>query len=426
MDSMQDANRSLSGRNALLGDRVLISKEVEKSCGVFIDIHSELPLVISYGEIRVLNSNSEDDTDVIGRGGLCFFIDGGYSFGESKWKKRISSISMWLGHDQPEITFFELPFFEYKRFYRQSGQRSYTLHDVEREVRDFFSVWSRSKEKLELRGDEKELTLFIYCEKQIGPILEIKLQTKKDYYAVAAWVILLAANKYIRDDDQARIFEEYWPSCRYYYKPYKPTPTKDESEAQLVNEKEQILSTTYEADLLMREHQSPLPFSRLLLQNCIYYYSEDGKPYCICDINIVNVQYGDGSLQFDCFSRNIEEQLSLNRDFTYAPFLCVTSGNETKLSTISRLGKPFDSYSEKHIRKAECVNAPYNDEYPIVLECRLSKRAGKYPPHFEAIVFKTHIAKSICDKEGSLLLQKAWNHMALEWKYGEEDNKQDE
>ena len=406
----------------LLGKRVKITKEVEEKYGIYIDIHTEIPLVIGYGEVRVFHIYHKTVNYPV-QGGLCFSIsDFYYSSTEGTWIDKPHSISLWLGHRRPKLSFLKTPFTEKQAKPKSRGMGRGSPYAIERELIDFFQTWSKSEKALELRGDEENLRLYVYIEPKYGVVLEIKLLSKRDFYTVAGWFILMAANKYIWDEEQAPIFEEYWPSCRYYR---KPLVSKDTVVKPTDAERNTFLYPTYKEDLSLRENNNPLPFNRLLMLPFIGYYDENGEPQFYGNANIVNVQYDDGILKFDSFSDDTTKLMNSIHDFSFSPIQVIVEEKGEKADGLSYLQDDPTKTNKIDSEKAELVNAPYYTELPIVLECRLFKREGQHYSHFEAIVFKTRISKAVCDEEGKINMIKACPHMIWIQKMKSEENKSD-
>lgn len=387
--------------NHFLGNRIIITKEIEKKYGVYIDIYSKYPLVIGYGEVTIIN-NDEASMHHTASGGLCFSIE---SFGSRK--DRFHPIFLCGTHCTPRLSFFETPF-------SQSHQSNHTsLLIVNQRINTFFSEWSRSKESTEIRGNEDDLTLFIYGNQFERSILQIKVLSAKDYYTVAAWFILVEANKHIRDVEKAPIFEMYWPDCSYYIK-----TELNYSDCSTVtgNKKRSIVSEDPESDLQKRERISPLGFNHLLIIHTIGYYNTDGIPSFSGDANIVNVTYEDGILKFDIVGGDLVNKIDFVNDFTFFPLLYVLKnddeGNMNKyLGDVSQDNGKDDDIP---FSKAETVNAPYMKVWPFFLECRLYKSEGTIHKQIEASVFKTYISKDVLNKDGDLDLRRTINQMILE------------
>ena len=412
MDSSYCIDGLTTTDKSRLGDYVIITKEIEENYGVFIDLHSEIPLAIGYGEVDLISSDSKKKIDPAW-GGLCFSINAGYSYLDGELKKRLSAISIWgiIGH-RPEISVFESPFSATQQHApNHYGLGCYISATAETRVNEFFSEWSKNNGELELRGDIENQILYIYLEPTDETHIEIKLFSKKDYFTLAAWFILLAANKHFSGDEQAPTFEQYWPTCRYYNKPVSKTQRLDELNT---NAKDGFLYSTYAEDLSKREAYSPLPFRRLLLQPVIGYYDENGESCFFGDSNIVNIFFGDGILRFNTLNDRVAERFDSIRDFSLSPGIIVVKGEGDNGLAITHLGDTQIKTDDKQIKKTRIVNAPYYQNAPIVLECRLYKLEGFIQPQFEAVVFKTHISESVCDKNGKLDLAKAWGEMTWE------------
>ena len=387
--------------NHFLGNRIIITKEIEKKHGVYIDIYSKHPLMIGYGEVTISN-NDETSMHNTTSGGLCFSIEG-YGSREDQFH----SIYLCGTHCNPRLSFFKTPFSQS----HQSNHSSSLI--VNQRINTFFSEWSRSKELTEIRGNEDDLTLLIYGNQLERSILQIKVLSVKDYYTVAAWFILVEANKHIRDVDKAPVFEMYWPDCSYYIE-----MELNDSDRSTVTEKNKrnIVSEDPESDLQKRERISPLGFNRLFIIHTIGYYNADGIPSFPVDANIVNVTYEDGILKFDIVGGDLVNKIDSIKDFTFSPLLWVLKNDDEDIMNkyLGDVSQDNDGDDGIPFSKAETVNAPYLEVWPFFLECRLYKSEGTIHKQIEASVFKTYISKDVLNEDGDLDARKTLNQMAWE------------
>ena len=280
--------------------------------------------------------------------------------------------------------------------------------------RFIFSAWSSSKELSEIRGNVDDLTLFIYGSQSGDSILQIKLLSVNDYYTVAAWFILVEANKYFKEDEQIPVYEVYWPDCRYYHKKEKAVdPRKPYAEKK---EQTRYYPLDIDEEHKKRESASPIGFTRLLLSHLFGFYDENGNPKFLSDANVVNVRFGDGFLMFDVVNSDAGKKIELVRDFTFSPVLYVVKNNETncKVNYLGDASSDEENHDGNTILKAETVDAPYLSVWPLFFECRLYSRKGEYQTHYEASIFKTYLSRGVLNEKRELDMKKLWNQMTWE------------
>ena len=397
-------------------DKMFISETIEDKYGIYIDTHTEVPLTIGYGEVAVLDSDLVRETTPV-CGGLCFSIEKRFSSEHS-----FHPIMYWSTLSTPNLSFFNTPFTSAQQHDRNAFARQYSRYnsistDSNSKIWKFFSSWSRSKNSFLLCGKEEDLTLHVHGDDSGTSVLEIKLLSARDYYTVAAWFVLVEANKYIMAEDQAPIFEDYWPTCRDYYKPINTSEeepqTSPKSHSAELFKKNNLTLYGSEEDLLYRESSSPLPFTHLITTNMIGYYDEDRNPCFFSDVNIVNTEYGDGVLRFEIVSDNCANKFNAIRDFTFSMYLIIVHGNGNEITKSIYLGDESQDESDD-ILTAETVNAPYASKMPIVLECKLYKREKGITSKYEASVLKTRINEAALDENGKLNVKKAWPLMTWE------------
>lgn len=398
MDSIENSDKKTKAFALDHTSRILITKELEQRYGVYIDIYSEIPLTVGYGEVYIVDSKLYS-YDLPICGGLCFAIEC-YSYKE-RFHTESQSISL-ASLGNPYLRLFEIP----------SHDEQYNNHyDRKRDekIDEFISCWWKTKEDFDLFGNEEELSLYICSDALRERILKIKMFSKRDYYTVAAWFILMEAKKARTREKEADVFEKYWPSCRYYFK-----PLKKEDETKKEKAEDVVLFSDLSTDCILREEISNLPFNRLGLAAFIGYYNENGESSFSVDVNILNIQYRDGFIRFQVINTDLKQKIDSIRDFTLAPVLFVEKENEKKIGkTTKRIGG-IDLASDNAIKEADIIDAPYYHMLPIVLECRLFKREGKYPFDYEASVFKTHISKTVIGNNGEVDMKKAWGSMTYE------------
>ena len=401
MDSIKNAENADQKTKAFALDqtsRISITKELEQSYGVFIDIYSKIPLTVGYGEVYIVDSNLYS-SDLPICGGLCFAIEC-YSYKE-RFHTESQSISL-ASLGDPYLRLFELP----------SRDERYNNHydrKRDKKIDEFISRWWKTKDDFDLFGNEEELSLYICSDTVRERILKIKLFSKRDYYTVAAWFILMETKKARSLEKEADIFETYWPSCQYYHK-----PLKKEDETKKEKTEDVVFFSDLSTDCILREEICKLPFYRLGLAVFIGYYNENGVPSFFANVNIVNIQYRDGFIRFQVTNSDLKQRIDSIRDFTLAPVLLVEKENEKKIGkTTERIGG-IDLASDNAIKEADIIDAPYFHMMPIVLECRLLKREGKYYFDYEASVFKTHISKTVIGNNGEVDMKKAWGSMTYE------------
>lgn len=391
MDSEHD-NRT-DNSVADLGNKthIVITEEIEKKYRIYIDIFSKIPLTIGLGEVSVIDADVKKKRHTA-CGILCFSIEG-YSYKDG-FHKKTESIYHWAFDGSPRLRIIDPPWQDYQ-------PHSYYSTNSE-EIDDFIKYWSQSKDDFSLFGDEEKLSLHVYSDPKCERFLSIKLFSKKDYYTVAAWFILMEAYKKGRSQTESPVFEEYWPSCSHYYKPKKYEPKKEET----------IVFSDSSNDLLMREKISKLPFYRLSMTTLIGYYNDADEPCFFGDVNIVNIMYGDGVIWFSISNKELTEKMDSIREFTLAPVLNITK-SKTESGSIDSVGG-ISLKTNDVVKKAETVSAPYLSMLPIVLECKLNNREGTYIAKYEASIFKTRISPTIIDDNGEINMSKAWSLMTCE------------
>ena len=74
---------SNSINNYPYGDRIIISKEIEVKYGINIEIYSNHPLLIGYGEVTAIYSAEASEFHTAS-GGLCFSLES-YGSGEERF-----------------------------------------------------------------------------------------------------------------------------------------------------------------------------------------------------------------------------------------------------------------------------------------------------------------------------------------------------
>lgn len=384
------------------GDRIIISKEIEDKYGINIEIYSNHPLLIAYGEVTVIYSDETSEYHTAS-GGLCFSLES-YGSGE----ERFHSIFLCGRLCTPRLSFFDTPF-------SQSHQSNcFPSLTATQAIKRFLLNWSRSKEPVEIRGNKDDLILFIFENQSEENFMQIRVLSEKDFYTVAAWFILVEANKHIIEKEKAPVFEMYWPECRYYHKRHEPYNLNEFTAKE--NEQTLILSPDTDNDLSKREAVNPLRFTRLLLSPTIGYYDENETPMFFSDVNIINIRYGDGVIRFDIVNDEVEKKIDSLQEFTFSPVLQIVRCEDVE--RVSRyLGDTLldnQEQSKVYYQKADIVNAPFMSVWPIYLECKLLKREGTFQKHYEASVYKTHISQDILDQNGNIDIKRAWNQLTWE------------
>ena len=136
---------SNSINNYPYGDRIIISKEIEVKYGINIEIYSNHPLLIGYGEVTAIYSAEASEFHTAS-GGLCFSLES-YGSGE----ERFHSIFLCGRLCTPRLSFFDTP------FSRSHQSNSFPSLTATQTIKRFLLDWSHSKEPVEIRGNKDDL-----------------------------------------------------------------------------------------------------------------------------------------------------------------------------------------------------------------------------------------------------------------------------
>ena len=176
--------------NSIDAKPIFISQSIQNELGIFVDIYTEIPFAIGYGEYNILDEYHICPLHPI-HGGLSFYI-GDYNkpcISIAKTKPKA------ITGPNPQVSIFESP---YSRHRFSSKERDYNF---------------RNTKNLQILGNEKTLKIYVFNDSLKKEILEIHLFSKRDYYSVAAWLIVsLSYFNYYLDDKYLKI-REYWPTC---------------------------------------------------------------------------------------------------------------------------------------------------------------------------------------------------------------------
>ena len=177
--------------NQITASPVFISKDIHNRFGLDVDLNSRLPLTVGYGEYSILDYHRVLPARPA-CGGLCFYI-GDY------FKPCISINDYEKMHEilkpTPRLSVFESP---------------YLLNGKSFKGYDFRST-SRVKTIL---GNEDDLILYVFLnELDEERILKLQLFSLKDYYSVAAWLIVTLSYCFCSFDEKYIQINNAWPSC---------------------------------------------------------------------------------------------------------------------------------------------------------------------------------------------------------------------
>ena len=176
--------------NSIDAKPIFISQSIQNELGIFVDIYTEISFAIGYGEYNILDEYHICPLHPI-HGGLSFYI-GDYNkpcISIAKTKPKT------ITGPNPQVSIFESP---YSRHRFSSKERDYNF---------------RNTKNLQILGNEKTLKIYVFNDSLKKEILEIHLFSKRDYYSVAAWLIVsLSYFNYYLDDKYLKI-REYWPTC---------------------------------------------------------------------------------------------------------------------------------------------------------------------------------------------------------------------
>lgn len=168
------------------------------------------------------------------------------------------------------------------------------------------------------------------------------------------------------------------------------------------------IDTVEEQKDYKRKVSSESPFSRLILPYMIGYYNEDNEPALLSDINIVNLLVTGGMLSFEIYNNELAEKLRIVKEFSIAPVLTMTKGNDSSIYS-----RHFKRVSDTHysIDKCTSVNAPYETSAPIVFECSVESVNNDFFPKLIARLHKVSILESSIDCNGEFDICSAWARM---------------
>ena len=178
---------------------ILITKEVQEKYGIYVDINSHIPFSVGYAEYNLLDELLVAPTQSI-CGGLCFYI-GDYYVGINK--ESCNSIADLKSHSimspYPELCVFGSPYIKQGQFRDSFSNKK---HYAFRKMKHF-----------QILGNKKTLKIYVFDNTIKKETLEITLFSKKDYYSVAAWLIVtLAYYNYSAVEKYIKI-RDYWPDC---------------------------------------------------------------------------------------------------------------------------------------------------------------------------------------------------------------------
>ena len=366
--------------DAGIGEPIQITEEIEKEYDLRkINVHSSVPFAVTAKGISIITENGSIDYNPI-TCGLLFAIKNA--------NDQICSISF-----QDKNSRLDLSFYEAEHTFPYADNK----HAVIRGVQQFFSAWQNKHEHYSICGTEEKLILFMCCDAPNHSVLKIELMKKSDYYNVAAWLILAFAHKRgYHDEDQAIIYDKYWPS--------KSTRHQDKT-----------FDFANDEDISKRERLSPLAYSHLLLMHMFGYYDENDNPVFFANDCIINVEFGNGMLNFDFYGDSLKSRFRTMCEFTFSPFFLAAKGSGSQTASYNYIGNT-ECLNEDiaSIQKAETIRAPYSGLNPIVLECKTLKIDESFIfTHVEANVFKTRLSDRIME-DGAVNILKALSYMAWE------------
>ena len=191
-----------------------IPKKIGES-GLLVDFVSQSPLTVGYGEYTVLDRNRVG-TRIIS-GGMCFYLWNYHT-------KQSISLSEYIGFDDSTLvsTCPYLVVFKPPHPFQSSVQ-------VDRDSNHTLRL--RKSGNIDLYTDPVSWIIYIHPHDFGEYIHSIRLFTERDYYAVAAWLIL-ATSPYdpsVSIQSRYRKIKTYWPTCPFLPENKKQTPLQQNS-----------------------------------------------------------------------------------------------------------------------------------------------------------------------------------------------------
>lgn len=177
--------------NQITASPIFISEAAQKKYGLDVDLDSNIPLAIGYGEYSVLDYyHITPEKSVCD--GLCFYIEGSNS------NQCISINESIVQNKQlyPQLSLFASPYLN-------------RYHLIDRNTANY-----RFKCIEKILGNKSDLTLYVFSNDRYKEILKLRLFSLKDYYTVAAWLIVtLSYFSFRTDDERYNQINTAWPSC---------------------------------------------------------------------------------------------------------------------------------------------------------------------------------------------------------------------
>lgn len=201
---------------------IFISQSIQDKLGIYVDIHTEIPFTVGYGEFCILDEYHVPPKHPA-NGGLCFYIG---EYNESCISIEKTTPKYIMG-PAPKISVFDSPYTRNNEYISSFSNES--------------SYWFSNTKDLQILGNERLLKIYVLNSRLKKEIIEIHLFSKRDYYLAAAWlVVALSFFNYNLRDKYPRI-REYWPTCPVL---------QDEYAKQSIQRKDNANKTTYYIKLL--------------------------------------------------------------------------------------------------------------------------------------------------------------------------------
>ncbi len=172
---------------------LFISNDIQRKYGIVVDTESNVPFAVGFGELTVLDRYFVRPISV---------IKGGFFFYTHHYKNGCVSIeellkARYIDRPTPKVGVFPSP------CDKKYGRSSYCE-----------SIYSfRQYKDFKILGKEDNLLLYIIADDIEDYCFELRLFSKKDYYSVAAWLIVTLSYYNCSMDDKYLKIREFWPTC---------------------------------------------------------------------------------------------------------------------------------------------------------------------------------------------------------------------
>lgn len=172
---------------------LFISSEIQSKYSVDVDVKTSVPLAVGFGELTILDKYFVRPEAVL-KGGLFFYLRRFRDLNnECAGIEELMQSSFWDA-PTPQIGVFPSPC-ERRHDYLEAVYR-----------------FNRNRNFKILGNDEQQL-LYIVDNEGDDYYLELRLLSKRDYYSVAAWLIVTLSCRNCRNDDKYLKIREFWPAC---------------------------------------------------------------------------------------------------------------------------------------------------------------------------------------------------------------------